>query len=143
MATETVSRDAAAQGAGAEGQTVTGLISGIVGDAQELVKQQVALVRAEIKADFQRTIQAAVMLAIGSLVAVPAVFLLCNMFVFMLHELAGLSTWASYGIVGGLFAVLSTVLIGVGIQRFRSFNPLPDQSVEAFKENVRWMTNPK
>jgi len=142
MATETVNRDPAAPGP-ADGQTVTGLVSGIIGDAQELFKQQVALVRAEIKADFQRTIRALLMLAVGSLAAVPAVFLVCNMFVFMLHELAGLSVWASYGIVGGGFLVLSAVLIGVGIQRFRSFNPLPDQSVEAFKENVRWMTNPK
>ena len=129
MANETVSPPA-------EGQSVTGLVSGIISDAQELLKQQVALVRAELKADFRRTVQAATLLAIGALVLVPAAFLLCNMFVFMLHELAGLSVWAGYGIVGA-------VLIAVGIQRFRSFNPLPDQSVEAIKENVRWMTNPK
>ena len=135
MASETVSPP--------EGQTVTGLVSGIIADAQELVKQQVAMVRAELRADFQRTVRAAALLAVGGLAAVPAVFLVCNMFVFMLHELAHLSVWASYGIVGGAFVVLSAVLVGVGIQRFRSFNPLPDQSVEAFKENVRWMTNPK
>jgi uncharacterized membrane protein YqjE len=135
MATETVIPP--------DGQTVTGLVSGIVADAQELIKQQVALVRAEIKADFQRTVRALIMLGVGALAAVPAVFLVCNMFVFMLHELAGLSVWASYGIVGGVFVVLSAILIGIGIQRFRSFNPLPEQSVEAFKENVRWMTNPK
>jgi len=135
MATETVSPP--------EGQSVTGLVSGIISDAQELLKQQVALVRAELKADFRRTVRAAILLAAGGIVAVPALFLLCNMCVFMLHELAGLSVWASYGTVGGVFVVLSAALIGVGIQRFRSFNPLPDQSVEAFKENVRWMTNPK
>jgi len=136
MANETVSPPA-------EGQSVTGLVSGILHDAQELVKQQVALVRAEIKADFQRTVNAAVLLAVGALVLVPASFLLCNMFVYMLVELAGLSVWASYGIVGGAFAVLGAILVLVGVQRFRSFNPLPDQSVEAIKENVRWMTNPK
>jgi thiamine transporter ThiT len=126
-----------------EGQSVTGLVSGIISDAQELLKQQVALVRAELKADFRRTVQAAALLAVGAVCAVPALFLVCNMFVYLLHELAGLSVWASYGIVGGAFLLVSAVLIGVGIQRFRSFNPMPDQSVEAFKENVRWMTNPK
>jgi len=126
-----------------EGQTVTGLVSGILQDAQELVKQQVALVRAEIKADFQRSVRAATLLAVGALALVPAAFLLCNMLVYVLHEQAGLSLWASYGIVGGAFALLGAVLIAVGVQRFRSFNPLPDQSVEAIKENVRWMTNPK
>jgi hypothetical protein len=127
----------------AEGQTVTGLVSGIVADAQELVKQQVALVRAELKADFRKTVQAATLLAVGAAVSLPAIVLLCFMFVYLLHEPAGLPLWASFLIVGGAFAVLSAVLVGVGIQRFRSFNPLPDQSVEAFKENVRWMTTPK
>jgi uncharacterized membrane protein YqjE len=135
MATETVNPP--------DGQSVTGLVSGIVADAQELIKQQIALVRAEIKADIQRIVRALIMLGAGALAAVPAMFLVCNMIVFMLHELAGLSVWASYGIVGGVFVVLSAILIGIGIQRFRSFNPLPEQSVEAFKENVRWMTNPK
>jgi hypothetical protein len=136
MANETVSPPA-------EGQSVTALVSGIISDAQDLVKQQVALVRAEIKADFQRTVNAAVLLAVGALVSVPATFLLCNMFVYMLVELAGFRVWASYGIVGGVFAVFGAALVLVGLQRFRSFNPLPDQSVEAIKENVRWMTNPK
>jgi len=145
MAQDTVSPPAgpAAAGNPADGPSVTGLVSGIINDAQELAKQQLALFRAEIKADFHRTLTAASLIVAGALVALPTIFLVCNMFVYMLHELAGLPVWASYGIVGGLFVVLSAVLIGVGIQRFRSFNPLPDQSVEAFKENVRWMTNPK
>jgi len=136
MANETVSPPA-------EGQSVTGLVSGIISDAQELFKQQIALVRAEIKADFRRTVNAAVMLAVGAMVLIPAAFLLCNMFVYMLVELAGLRVWASYGIVGGVFAVFGAALVLAGVQRFRSFNPMPDQSVEAIKENVRWMTNPK
>jgi hypothetical protein len=126
-----------------EGQSVTGLVSGIVADGQELIKQQVALVRAELKADFQRTIRAAALLACGALTAVPAAVMLCFMVVYLLHESAGLPLWASFLIVGGALAVLSGALIGVGVQRFRSFNPLPDQSVAAFKENVRWMTTPK
>ena len=104
MANETVSPPASPP----EGQSVTGLVSGIIQDAQELFKQQVALAKAEIKADFHRTVRAATALAVGA-----------------------------------AFAVLAAVLIVAGVRRFQSFNPLPDQTVEAFKENVRWMTNPK
>jgi len=127
----------------AEGQTVTELVSGIIRDGQELIKQQVALARAEIKADFQRSVRAATLLVVGVVALVPALLLLCNMLVYLLHEQAGLSRWASYGIVGGAFALIGAVLVAVGIQRFRSFNPLPDQTVDSIKENVRWMTNPK
>jgi hypothetical protein len=140
MATETVHPETAGT---PDGQSVTGLVSGIVADAQEMIKQQVALVRAELKADFHRAVRAAVLLACGAVAAIPAAILLCFMVVYLLHEPAGLPLWASFLIVGGVFAILSGVLIGVGVQRFRSFNPLPDQSVEAFKENVRWMTTPK
>ncbi len=136
MASETVSPPP-------EGQTVTGLVSGIVHDAQELMKQQMALFRAEVKADVRRITAAAALIAVGAVAAVPGLIFLCDVLVDLLHEGAGLPFWASHGIVGVAFAVISGILIGVGIQRFRSFNPLPDQSVEAFKENVRWMTNPK
>src|SRR5947209_15306391 len=101
MATETVPPP--------EGQTVTALVSGIVADAQELVKQHIALLRAEFKADFRRSVRAAMLLAIGGVIAIPAVFLLCNMLVYLLHEPGGLSVWASYGIVGGVFVVLSAI----------------------------------
>ncbi len=139
MASETVSPPAAPP----EGQSVTGLVSGIIQDAQELFKQQVALAKAEIKADLRRTVQATLSLAVGAGAGVIAVFLLSNMLVYVLHEVAGLAVWASYGIVGAAFAVLAAILIIAGVRRFQSFNPLPDQTVEAFKENVRWMTNPK
>jgi len=127
----------------ADGQSVTGLVSGILEDAQQLFKQQMALVRAEIKADLQQGVRAAALLGVGVLVLVPAIFLLCNMLVFLLHEQAGLSIWSSYGIVGGTFALLGVVLVCVGVQRFRALGSQPNQSVESFKENVRWMTNPK
>jgi hypothetical protein len=136
MASETVSPPP-------EGQTVTGLVSGIAHDAQDLMKQQMALFRAEIKADVRHVTAATALIAVGAVAAVPALIFLCDVLVDLLHEGAGLALWASHGIVGVAFVVLSAVLIGIGIHWFRSFNPLPDQSVEAFKENVRWMTTPK
>jgi hypothetical protein len=124
-------------------QSVTGLLSGIAADAHELLKQQVALVRAELKADYRRTIQAVALMTAGSVFAVPALVLGCEMAVYLLHEVAQLPMWAGEGIVGGVLAIISAVLIGVGIQRYRAVNLFPDQSVEALKENVRWVTNPK
>lgn len=125
------------------GPTVTGLVSGIVSDAQELLRQQVAMARAEIRADVRRGLQAAALLAVGAGVLVPAVMLLCDMLVYDLHEQAGFSRWASFGIVGGVTALVGAALVAAGVIRFRSFSPLPEQTVAAIKENVRWMTNPK
>lgn len=135
MSTETVNPP--------EEQSVTRLVSGILTDAQELLKQQMMLFQAEIRADFRRTMAAAGLIAVGAVLALPAIFLLEMIFVDLLHDQAGMAYWASHLIVGGVFAAISAVVIAIGVRRFRPFDQLPDQSIAAFKENVRWMTNPK
>jgi hypothetical protein len=117
------------------------LVSGIINDAQELFKQQLALLRTEIKADFQKSRNAVQALAIGAGVGVIALILLSLMLVYLLHWASELSLWACFGVVGGAFAVLAGALILAGIKKFQSFNPLPDQSLQALKENLQWTTN--
>jgi hypothetical protein len=124
-------------------RTVTSLLSGIVNDAQSLMQQQLALFREEIRTDLRKTKEAMTAIAAGVAVAALAVGPLVFMLVAVLHELALWSWWASAGTVGGALAVIGGALIAVGVQRFRSFNPLPDQSVEALKENLQWIKNPK
>jgi hypothetical protein len=126
-----------------EAESVSRLGASIIADAQDLIKQQVALVRAELKADFRSSVHAAWLLTWGVAAGVPAAILLGNMLVYLLHEIGNFPVWAGNGIVGGGLAVLSVALIMAGRHRFRSINPLPEQAIEAFKENVRWATTPK
>ena len=124
-------------------QNLTSLVSGIIADAQTLIQQQVALVREEVRTDLRKTKEAVVSLAAGvgvaALAAVPLVFTV----VYLLHELAGWQLWASFLTVGVVLAIVGGGLIFAGIQRFRSFNPLPEQSMAALKENLQWIKNPK
>ena len=124
-------------------RSVTSLVSGIVNDAQTLMQQQLALFREEVRTDLRKTRDALTAIAAGAGVATLAMGPLVFMFVALLHEPAGWSWWASAGTVGAVLAVVGGVLIGLGVQRFRSFNPMPDQSVEALKENLQWIKHPK
>lgn len=124
-------------------QTVTGLVSGIISDAQTLIQQQVELLREEVRTDLRKTKEAVVSIAAGAAVAALAAGPLVFMFVALLHEQAGWSWWASAGTVGAVFAVAGGGLILAGVRRFRSFNPLPNQSLAALKENLQWIKNPK
>lgn len=123
--------------------SVTSLVSGIVNDAQSLMQQQLALFREEIRTDLRKTKEAVTALAAGGTVAALAVGPFVFMLVALLHELALWPWWASALLVGVVFAIVGGALIAVGVQRFRSFNPLPDQSVEALKENLQWIKHPK
>jgi len=130
--------------------SVTALVSGIINDAQELFKQQVALFRQEIRSDLHKTKEAMIALVWGAGACVLAILPLCLMAVHLLHWLtsppgidpAAIPLWGCYGIVGGVLVALGAGLIYAGVRRFQSFNPLPDESAAALKENVQWITNP-
>lgn len=124
--------------------SVTQLVSGIITDVQELIKQQLALLRHEVKEDLHKTKEAGLLLIWGSALALVGGILLSFMLVALLSWAAPeLPSWARYGIVGAAITALGGALFFAGIQRLKSFNPLPDQSVQAFKETMQWKTNPK
>jgi uncharacterized membrane protein YqjE len=125
------------------GPSVTSLVTGIINDAQELIKQQVAMLRHEIKEDFRKTKDATLALGVGAGVALLGMILLCLMVVYLLHEVGGLHLWVSYLIVGGVLTIVGGVLIYLGKKKFDSFNPLPHETAQALKENVEWITKPK
>jgi len=70
--------------------------------------------------------------------------LMCFMLVYLLDwAFPGLGLWLCFLIVGGFFTLLGVTLVFAAVQRFRSFNPLPDQSLQGLKETLQWKTNPR
>jgi protein-S-isoprenylcysteine O-methyltransferase Ste14 len=122
--------------------SLTSLLTGIVNDAQELFKQQLALFKTEVQEDMRKTREAATSLALGAVVALIGVILLCFMLVHLLHAVTDPQwpLWACYGTVGGAVVVIGAVLLGLAYARFKSFNPLPDKTAAALQENLEWKT---
>lgn len=125
---------------GANGGTVSALVGGIVTDAQKLLAQQVEMLKAEVKEDFRRSKRAAefgslgiVLLTVGFL---GLVFALAN----FLHEHYQFSMWASFGITGLIFLVTGGALAATSYILLERFNPLPDKTFDALKENLSWKT---
>ena len=125
-----------------ERSSVTSLVSGIVSDAQDLIRQQLALFRAEIKDDFRKTVAIVMVIASGGFLVAVGGTLLCFMLVHLLASLApALPLWGCFGIVGACVALVGGIVAYAAISRFKTFNPLPDESVQALKENVQWIKN--
>lgn len=123
--------------------SVTQLVSGIIADGRELVRQHLALFRCEVHENLGKARSAGSFLAWGLLAALAGIILCSLMLVHLLAWAApGLPLWVCYGLIGAPIAGLGAVLFGVGIRRCKSINPLLDQSVLALKENARWRTNP-
>jgi len=123
-------------------QNLTTLVTGILNDAQELFRQQANMLRAEVKEDLRKTKEAAFPLAIGVWLGALGSILLGITLALLLAE-TGLALWACFAIVGVAFAAVGGGLVYAGKKRFAAFNPLPDESAEALKENLEWIAKPK
>jgi Putative Actinobacterial Holin-X, holin superfamily III len=118
--------------------SVTALVSGIIDDAQELFKQQVALLKHELKDEIRQTKEAALSLAWGVGFAVIGGLLLCVMLPLLLHwGIPAIPLWGCFAIVGGILAVIGGGLIYTATQKLEAINPVPPQSVEALRENLQ------
>ena len=121
--------------------SVTGLVSGIINDAQTLLKQQTEMLKAEVREDFKRSKRAAEFGALGIVCATVGALGLITALAYLLHEQYAFKMWASWGIVGGLFLVAGIALGGFSYILLERFNPLPDKTFNALKENITWETS--
>jgi hypothetical protein len=138
-----------------EPPSTTGLLSGIISDIGDLIRQEIRFARTEIRSDLAKTKAAVTVLAIGAGTAVLGVVLLSLMLVFLLHWLllpigqsgnydpASIPLWGCFGIFSALFLILGAALSWLGYKKFKSFRPLPVETAQTVKENVEWIMSSK
>ena len=119
--------------------SLASLLSGIVGDAQVLVRQEIALARQEIREEISNAKDAGISLAIaGGVLAVGGLLLvltLAQALAYFLHW----PVWAGYGVVGIVLAIGGYILLSSAQRRMKQINPMPEKTVETLKENVEWI----
>jgi len=131
--------------------STTSLVRGIINDLGDLIRQEIRFARTEIRSDLHKTKEATMVLALGVGTTVLGVFLLAVMLVFLLHwltapagfDVAGIPLWGCFGIVSAVFLLTGSLLAWVGYKKFKSFNPMPDETAQTVKENVEWIMNSK
>jgi|SRR5690242_5963360 protein-S-isoprenylcysteine O-methyltransferase Ste14 len=121
--------------------SVASLVTGITDDFQQLIRQQVTLVRQEIQEDLRKSKEGAIAFALGAGAAAVSVILIAFTVVYAL-AVTSLPMWACFAIVAAIFVVLAAVLIMAGKQKFDSIRPMENQAVQGLRENLEWQTNP-
>lgn len=126
------------------------LLTGIVDDVQGLVKLQLKLTRKEIEKDLKDSAVAGSFIGGGTVML--ALFALSLLFTFahLIHWLASprgadpasIPLWGCFAIAGAAFAAIGVVLLVIGKKKFDEVHIL-DESAEALKENVEWLTTSK
>lgn len=118
-------------------RSIPHLIGDVIGNAEELLRGEIRLARAEIKEDLLDAGKATATLAAGGVLAVMAIGFL------LLAAVYGLSltmpSWAAALIVGLVVGVVAAGLLVVGRDRLKQLNPTPDQTIQSLKEDVAWV----
>jgi drug/metabolite transporter (DMT)-like permease len=115
------------------------LLSGIVGDAQTLVRQEIALARQEVREEIDAAKSAGIKLGIAGVVLAIGGLLLVLTLAQGIADLFNWPVWAGYGLVGLILAVAGYVLLSVAQKQIKEVTPVPHKTVETMKENVEWI----
>jgi membrane protein len=131
--------------------SMTATLRGIVDDALELMKQQFAMLKAEVRSDFHKLLAGIIplLIAIGPLLL--GGLMLCFAVVHLIHwasvpsgvvgDPALIPLWVCYLIVSAAMLLIGGILLAVGVSRLRSVNPIPEETAKALEENLQWLMN--
>ena len=119
--------------------TLAQLVSELVSDTKQLLRQELALAKYEVREEVRKTKVTLVSMGVGLGVVAIGGLLLIVMLVHLLNAVTEWPLWICYGIVGGVCAVAGGVLLYFGKHRMSQIDMVPQQTVETMKENVRWI----
>ena len=119
--------------------SIAQLLGGIVTDAQDLIRQEIALARQEVREELGHAKDAGIKLAIAGAVLAIGGLLLVLTLAQGLADLFNWPAWAGYGLVGAVLAIVGGVLFVSAQKQLKEVKPVPEKTVETIKENVEWI----
>jgi hypothetical protein len=115
------------------------LLKRLASETGTLVRQEIALARAEMREKTKAGSAGAAMVGGGAVVALMAAGALTAMLILALAT--AMPGWLAALIVAVLFAIGAALLVRSGITAIkRAMPPVPETSIERAKEDVRWVT---
>lgn len=116
---------------------VSAILQDIVSSAQEIMRSEVRLAKAELKQEAVKAGRGAAMLAAGSVLGIFAVGLLLLSLVYALAD-TRLPNWGAALLVGLVVGGAAAFLALRGRSELAQLNPTPEKTVENVKENIEW-----
>jgi len=119
-------------------QSIADVLKSTLKDAQDLVRSEMALARAELRGDVKRAGGGIAALAGAAVAAVLALVFLLTTIAWGLYAGFGWPLWVGFAIVTVLMAIAAAVLGMVGRSRLAADRPMR-MTMDSLKENMQWM----
>ena len=120
-------------------ESIGTLVRGILGDLRQLIRDEIALARVEVREQAGRAKLAAGALGAAAVaLAFGCTFLLVAIAVGV-ADLLDWPVWAGFLAVALLLTVGGMVMLSTGRKRLRSVHAVPEQTIQTLKENSEWI----
>jgi uncharacterized membrane protein YqjE len=118
--------------------SITDFVKQALRDAQELVRGEIALAKAEAREEVGRVGIGLGLIASAMVSAVIGVVFLMTTIAWGISEGLAWPVWSGFGIVTIVMLLIAAVLGIVGKKRFTAERHMP-RTVDTLKENIEWM----
>jgi len=113
------------------------LISGLIGDMQDLVRAEVQLAKTELSEDAKKMGVAAGMLVAAAFVGLVGLIFLMLFAMYLLADWLG-ELWLGALIVAAALFLVAAILASVGRGRLSAASLKPEQTIDSLKEDQQW-----
>ena len=121
------------------GESLRGLLRGILMDLRTLIREEISLARVEIREQAGRAKAAALSFGIAvAALAFGGVFLLIALAT-AIADLLNWPAWSGFLIVAAVLAAVGMVTLTSGRKQLQSVHAVPAETISTLKENSEWI----
>lgn len=117
--------------------SIADVIRSTIHDAQELVRGEIALAKAELRDEVKRIGAGVAALAVAATAALIAVIFLLTAAAWGISAAFNMPAWVGFAVVGAVVLMAAAVLAIMGRRRLNGQRHLP-LTMDTLKENMQW-----
>lgn len=119
-------------------ESIAGLIRGVLNDARELIREEIALAKSELREEINTARRVAITFVAAALLAVIGVVLFSIALGGAIADLFSLPPWAGHGLVALVLAAGAYLLFSRGRVAVAKIRALP-KTQASLRENIAWI----
>lgn len=116
--------------------SITGLVRGVMDDARDLIREEVALAKAEARIELSRLTTAAAQFGAAAVAGWFALMFVLGAVALGISAAFNWPAWAGFGIVGLVLGIAALVMFISARAAARRVEPMP-RTIQSVKENFR------
>ncbi len=122
-----------------QGDSIRGLLRGILMDLRTLIREEISLARVEIREQVGRARAAALSFGIAAAsLAFGGIFLLVALAT-AIADMLDWPVWAGFLAVAVLLSLVGVVTLTSGRKQLQQVHAVPEQTISTLKENSEWI----